>query len=124
MTKITFRKDAQLTVIGEGAFGLCIHLKEITLPDSLEEMGDYSLGGCWELTKANLGNGVKKAGGKLLQNCLAMTSLTVPDTLEEIGGEMLDGHHEKLVVTCGEGSAMETYLKQYYPDVRIEHRGR
>ena len=119
LTKVSFAKEPQLTEIGENAFALCVHLKEITLPDSLETLGASVFVNCIELQKADLGGGLKKAGKELFKYCEVMTALTAPDSLTEIGENLLEGHGPKLTVTCGEGSAMEAHLQTAYPDVKV-----
>lgn len=76
---------------------------------------------CLSLKKADLGGGITKTGKSLFLYCDALTNLTVPDTLTEIGESMLEGHGEKLTVTCGEGSAMEDYLRKAYPEVKMAY---
>jgi len=121
LTDITFAKDAQLEEIGEQAFGMCISLKELKLPDSLQVLGKQAFVNCVKMKKADLGGGLKTAGEGAFSKCGVMTSLTAPDTLEEIGANLLEDHNSKLKVTCGEGSAMEKYLQENYSDVTIVH---
>ena len=58
-------------------------------------------------------------GEQAFLNDEALTSLKVPDSLRSIGDKILEGHGEKLKVTCGQGSAMETWLKDNDPEVAV-----
>lgn len=119
LTSVTFERDAELTKIGAYAFSVCLHLKEITLPDALLTIGDGAFGACYDLKKAVLGKALTETGKQTFLNDSSLAELVVPDTLATIGEKILDGHGNALKVTCGEGSAMEAYLQQNYPDAKI-----
>ena len=67
----------------------------------------------------NLGGGVTTIEHEAFKFDSAMTSLTVPGTVTEIGDNILEGHGDKLTVTCPEGSAMDTWLKEHEPGVNV-----
>ena len=121
LTSVSFGKNAQIEEIGEQAFALCAHLKEIALPDSVKKIGDQAFINCPALKKADLGGAVTEVGARAFKFDKALESLTVPDTLTAIGEGMLDEHGPKLTVTCGQGSAMETWLKTNMPDVAVAY---
>ena len=119
LTGVAFAKNARLKEIGENAFVMCIHLKEIRLPDALQTIGAHAFENCAYMKKADLGGGVTEIGEQAFLNDEALTSLKVPDSLRSIGDKILEGHGEKLKVTCGQGSAMETWLKDNDPEVAV-----
>ena len=119
LTKVTFDKRAQVEEIGEGAFAMCLKLKEISVPGSVKHIGDDAFVNCLALKTASLGEGVEQVGKELFMYCRSMTGLTLPDSLTEIGEKFLEGHGDKLKVTCGAGSAAETWLKTNYSDVTV-----
>ncbi|MBQ6513736.1 MAG: leucine-rich repeat domain-containing protein [Clostridia bacterium] len=121
VTSITFAKNSQLKQIGKQAFAMLVHLKEITLPDSLQSIGYEAFVNCIEMKKADLGAGVTSIGEEAFLQDDALVSLKVPDSATELGDKIIEGHGSGLTVTCGEGSAFETYMKNNYPDVAIEH---
>ena len=121
LTGITFGKSSKLQEIGDGAFGKCINLKELKLPNSLESIGAYAFINCVGLKKVNLGSGVKSIGDNAFEHDSSMTGLTVPDSLTEIGQNILGGHGNKLTVTCGACSAMETWLQSNAPEITVKH---
>ena len=100
---------------------MLVHLKEITLPDSLQSIGYEAFVNCIEMKKADLGAGVTSIGEEAFLQDDALVSLKVPDSATELGDKIIEGHGNGLTVTCGEGSAFETYMKNNYPDVAIEH---
>lgn len=119
LSSITFAKNAQLQEIGMNAFALCVNLKELKLPDSVRKIGAYAFVNCLALKKADLGNGVTEIEHEAFMYNSALLSLTVPDSLVTIGEKILDEHGEKIVVTCGQGSAMEAWLKENEPKISI-----
>ena len=121
LTSITFAKNAQLTTIGDNAFTLCLRLKEIKLPDSVKSIGEGAFTDNLRLQKVELGSGVEHIGAQLFLHDQVLKSLTVPDSLVEIGDSIIEDHGEGLVVTCGEGSAMEAWLQANDPDVSIQY---
>ena len=116
---VTFAKGCVLTEIGDNAFGICNHLKSITLPDSVLTVGQNAFRQCYSLAKADLGAGLSALGNNAFLETPKLTSLIVPDTLEKIGLNILSEHGSELRVTCGEGSAMESWLRDHQPKVKI-----
>ena len=119
---VTFAKGSQLREIGEFAFVYCLSLKEITLPDSVEKLGAWVFLNCVKLQKANLGSGIREIGMEAFMYDAALSTLTVPDTLVTIGERILEEHGDKLTVICPEGSAMDAYMQQQYPDVKVKRK--
>ena len=116
---VTFAKGCVLTEIGDAAFGICNHLKSITLPDRVLTVGQNAFRQCYSLAKADLGAGLSALGNNAFLETPKLTSLIVPDTLEKIGLNILSEHGSELRVTCGEGSAMESWLRDHQPKVKI-----
>ena len=121
LTSVSFAKGSQIEEISENAFALCTHLKEIKLPDSVQKIGTFAFGNCLALKKADLGGGVTEIEKGAFKYDESLESLTVPDTLTSIGDEILEGHGAKLTVTCGQGSAMETWLKTNEPKITVAY---
>ena len=63
------------------------NLRELTLPTSLERMGDYALFNCASLKKLCLGDGVQSWGGGAIMNCRSLDTFRVDCTGRE--GELL-----------------------------------
>ncbi len=78
-----------IKTIENGAFLNCSELKTITLPDSLEELGEYSFKGCTLLEKISLPDKITKIPSHCFQNCSSLKSIKFPDSLQELSNEFL-----------------------------------
>lgn len=119
LTSVSFAKGSQLELLDDYAFAMCVRLKEIALPGSVQRVGDGAFVNCIAMKKADLGSSVVSIGTQAFMYDEKLTSLRVPDTASELGEKILEGHGPNLTVICGEGSAMETYVKNTAPDVKI-----
>lgn len=75
------------TTIGPGAFSQCIHLKSITIPESVTDIGGHQgwvFQGCANLERINLPDSVTNIGQKAFQDCISLKELTVPPKVTEI----------------------------------------
>jgi len=122
VTSITFAPGCSIEAIGDETFAACTHLKSIVLPETVLSVGKDAFTECFMLSKADLGSSVTSIADKAFRRTDSLKQLIVPDTVKEIGSEILQEHGEKLTVVCGEGSAMEEYLKANYPEVKISFR--
>ncbi len=71
--------------IGRDAFEGCVLLTDITIPRSVEEIGDYAFDRCRELKSVHISEGVKQIGAHAFQNCTTLTDIRVPKNVERIG---------------------------------------
>ena len=78
--------------IPTGAFRNLTELEEITIPDSVTEIGAYAFSGCTNLKSINLSN-VKSIGEFAFKNCDNITSIYIPDTAEYIAPGALSYMH-------------------------------
>lgn len=122
VTSITFAPGCSIEAIGDETFAACTHLKSIVLPDTVISVGKDAFTECFMLSKADLGSSVSSIGDNAFRRTESLKELIVPDTVKVIGTEILREHGGKLTVVCGEGSAMEEYLKTNYPEVKISFR--
>jgi predicted ribosomally synthesized peptide with SipW-like signal peptide len=69
------------------AFAYNLNLTRVTLPESLEEIGDYAFNECKSLAAVNLGEAtnLKKIGNRAFRYCFSLTTLALPPALTEIG---------------------------------------
>lgn len=72
-----------VTRIGWGAFQSCWGLTNITLPQTLVDIGDYAFYGCG-LATLTIPNSVTNIGESAFQYC-GLRSLTIPDSVTTIG---------------------------------------
>ena len=59
-------------------------VKEIILPETLEEIGNYALGGCRNITSIVIPNSVRKIGEYAFSNCSGLTTIEIPEGVERI----------------------------------------
>ena len=97
-----------VTKIGNGAFKSCQNLTTVTLPATLEKIGEdafhyssitsieipnsvrtigmYAFAMCANLTSANLPTGLTTINSSLFLNCSKLTSINIPEHVKTIGG--------------------------------------
>ncbi len=76
------REDA---AIGDNAFGLCLKLKEIAIPEGIETIGDSAFSNCRKLERVSLPASLKTIGRHAFFNCSALKEIAIPDGVETIG---------------------------------------
>jgi len=73
-----------IQTIGERAFYVCGNLKNITIPNNVTSIEAQTFEQCSSLTSVNLGNGVKTIGADAFRVC-GFTSITIPASVTSIG---------------------------------------
>ena len=76
--------------ISSYAFSNCKNITEITIPDSVTEIGNYAFDNCTSLSKVQLSNGLTKIGDYAFYYCKNLTEITIPDSVTEIGNYAFD----------------------------------
>ncbi|MDE7453300.1 MAG: leucine-rich repeat domain-containing protein, partial [Clostridia bacterium] len=71
------------TTIGEQAFASNYLLKNISIPDSVSEIGKAAFDGCG-FENVTLPNGINKIAENLFNNCSNLTEITIPQNVTEI----------------------------------------
>ena len=94
-------------VIEHDAFAYAGHLTEVTLPDSVEEIGHMAFFQCEKLQSIHLGNGLKRIDGNAFGSCSSLTEITIPDSVEKIPYSAFSGCEKLEKVVIGSGV---TYL--------------
>ena len=95
LTEYTVRKGTR--VICDGAFGAicaflgCSSLTSLTLPSSLQSIGDSAFYGCKSLTSLTLPSSLQSIGDSAFWGCNSLTSLTLPSSLQSIGDRAFYG---------------------------------
>ena len=69
--------------IGESAFE-DLSLTSVSIPGSVDTIGEYAFASNGTLTVINIGDGVKTIGKSAFESC-AITSIIIPDSVETIG---------------------------------------
>ena len=80
-----FQYFTGLTEISTQSFGECTNLTSITLPNSVETIGDYAFYMCTGLTSLTMPNSVTIIGVGAFSDCRNINTITLSNSLTEIG---------------------------------------
>ncbi|MBQ4502609.1 MAG: leucine-rich repeat domain-containing protein [Alistipes sp.] len=83
LTNITIPNS--VTEIGIYAFDGCSSLTSVTIPDSVTTIGNWAFQDCSSLTNITIPNSVTEIGEYAFSSCSSMTSVTIPNSVTEIG---------------------------------------
>ena len=73
----------KVVAIGNGAFeGTC--LVNVTIPDTVTEIGFDAFSDCKQLSTVQLSNNLVKLGSSAFSNCTSLTSIRIPKSLETV----------------------------------------
>ena len=75
-----------LTKIGAFCFDGA-QIKQITIPDTVTEIGENAFNYCEQLALITLPSGLQKISSRMLAGCLSLTSITIPASVTEIGSQ-------------------------------------
>lgn len=101
-------------MIESSAFMNCTSLAEVTIPNSVTNIGNNAFRGCTSLTEVTIPNSVTSIGNNAFEDCSNLTSVTIGT---------LDNINDNGWITLGTGVFKEctgltnfTYLKKYSPN--------
>ena len=80
----------EVTSIGNNAFNGCV-LTSITIPNSVEEIGEYAFANNGSLTTAILGDGITEIENGTFNACPSLTSVVIQDGVTSIGNDAFGG---------------------------------
>lgn len=80
-----------LQYVGEWAFNSCYDLKSITIPNKVTEIGDNAFEKCTSLKTVKIGNKVREIGEKAFSGCTALEKVTLGKSVAEIDEEAFYG---------------------------------
>ena len=69
--------------IADNAFGNCISLSSIIIPDSVTSIGDSAFSGCSSLTSVTIGNSVASIGKYAFRNCSNLKTINYKGSKEQ-----------------------------------------
>ncbi|MGI6224153.1 MAG: leucine-rich repeat domain-containing protein [Prevotella sp.] len=85
-SRITSLKiDSTVTTIEPNAFGNCMHLTQVKLPDGLEQISDLTFAHCHLLETINIPATIKQIGAHAFEDCRSLTEMILPDSISSIG---------------------------------------
>ena len=89
LTNITIPDS--VTDIGGGTFCYCSSLKEITLPESVTELNGTMFKGCSSLTTVTIPEKTTSIGLYAFDGCSSLTSIIIPSSVTSIDEDAFDG---------------------------------
>lgn len=89
ITKITLPKTVE--VIGDGAFYDCEKLFSVNIPDRVKRIGTNAFCGCQSLSEIDIPLSVKEIGLSAFLCCKSLVSAVLPLGMTEIGGGVFSG---------------------------------
>lgn len=93
--------DGSVTSIGDYAFGFCLNLTSITIPDSITSIGEGAFSFC-RLTRITIPNSTIYIGNYAFEGC-NFTSITIPDSVTSIGSYAFQHCGMLQIVKIGSG---------------------
>ena len=78
-------EKTSLTYIENMAFSDCGSLVSVSLPNTVESIGDYAFERCISLVSINLPDSLKEIGSYAFKNCASINDLIIPKTVTTIG---------------------------------------
>ena len=82
---ITVSSDVyDVTGITDNAFSGCTSLASVTIPASVEAIGNFAFYACIGLTSITLTDGLKTIGEYMFTDCSKLTSVAIPSSVETV----------------------------------------
>ena len=89
LTNVTL--PSTLQSIGDYAFNYCTSLTELTLPESLKTIGSSAFSNCSSLASVINDSSLETINGSAFYNCSSLTSFNLPDSVRFIGSHAFYG---------------------------------
>lgn len=94
--------------IGDSAFYICKNLKKINIPNNLKTIENNAFNYCRSLVEVTLPTGLTSIGRRAFYDCHKLMRIIVPPTVEYIGDEVF-GNCSNITVVVKKGSYAEQY---------------
>lgn len=82
---ISITLPSTLETIGDNAFLSCDYLTTIDIPDSVTSIGDGAFTQCYSLTSISLSNSLESISDNCFLSCQQLTSIDIPSSVASIG---------------------------------------
>lgn len=107
-----------LEIIGEGAFAECVKLKNIEVPDGVKEISDYAFYDCRSLDEVILPEGLTSVGRSAFYKTASLKNIDFPDSLTYIGDYAF--YQSSLLSLNLGGSVKEIGGSAFYNNEKLE----
>ena len=94
--------------LGNRVFCACVHLRNVKLPANLIKLGEAVFADCRSLQSLELPEGLKEIGSKAFFGCRNLESIFIPESLTHLEEKLFDVS-QKLTIYAPQGSAAESY---------------
>lgn len=84
IVNVSFEKGSKINVIARNAFKSCVNLKNITLPETVTEIGYGAFQDCMRLETINIPASVKTIGQSAFYGCSSLERLELKEGIEKI----------------------------------------
>ncbi|MBQ9521035.1 MAG: leucine-rich repeat domain-containing protein [Oscillospiraceae bacterium] len=74
-----------VTHVGNYAFSDCAAMTALTIPESVDTIGDSAFANCEQLSDIVITSGVREIGNRAFTGCAAITGLTLPQSVISLG---------------------------------------
>ncbi len=74
-----------VTSIGVGAFGMCVSLQSVVIPNSVKSIGERAFDCCGSLQSVTIPNSIESIGSYAFYYCISLQSVTIGDSVTSIG---------------------------------------
>lgn len=81
----TYTVPSTVEYIASWAFGYAMYLKDVALPEGLNNISDHAFDAALSLSSINLPESLEYLGSEVFLLCLGLTELTLPKGLKEVG---------------------------------------
>ena len=117
-----YLSNSTLTCISMHGFADCPNLVNITIPDSVTEIGVGAFRGCTSLTGVNIPDSVTRILIAAFAGCNKLTSITIPKNMEVIGDVAFNGCTSLTSVTLeGTTNIVDTTGNTFPGDLREKY---
>ena len=101
LTEVTI--PASVNNIGEYAFSQCTELESIAIPEGITQIPEGAFYCCYSLNEITIPASVTSIGGSAFEHCTSLTSVTIPDNVTSIGGFAFLNCNNLVSVTLPDG---------------------
>ena len=120
-----------VTNIGEYAFSNCASLTELMIPESVKTIGDYAFDSCIRLNHIEIPESVKIIGSGAFRGCNSLAEVIIPLSVETIGNAAFENcyslNHIEIpdsVLSIGDEAFAESAIRQIVIPDSVTYLGR
>lgn len=100
-----------VTEIGFRAFEGCASLTSVTIPDSVTTIGLHAFHGCTSLASVIIPDSVTSIGWDAFGGCTSLTSVTISDSVTKIGSNPFSGCNSLTSITVPDSISQEKWYE-------------